>query len=120
MLAGFLVGLVVLAFSLTALQLALRSPLWPVREVTIQGDLQRTLRSEIEAALVHRVSGNFFSVDVNEVRNSLERLPWVRSASVRRVWPDRLEATLEEHVALARWGENALVNTHGERFAGGS
>jgi cell division protein FtsQ len=120
MLAGFLVGLVVLAFSLTALQLALRSPLWPIREVSIQGGLQHTMRSEIEAALVHRVSGNFFSVDVVDVRNALERLPWVRRAAVRRVWPDSLEATLEEHVALARWGENGLVNTFGERFPGGS
>jgi len=120
MLAGFLVGLVVLAFTLTALQLALRSPLWPIREVSVQGDLQRTLRSEIEAALHQRVSGNFFSVDVDGVRSALERLPWVRRAAVRRVWPDRLEATLEEHVALASWGESALVNTYGERFVGGS
>ena len=56
-LAGFLVGLVVLAFSLTALQMALRSPLWPIREVTIQGELRHTMRSEIEASLAHRVSG---------------------------------------------------------------
>jgi cell division protein FtsQ len=119
-LAGFLVGLVVLAITLTGLQMALRSPLWPVRDVTVQGELEHTTRSEIEAALYQRVSGNFFSVDVIAVRNALERLPWVRRAAVRRVWPDRLEATLEEHVALAHWGDGALVNTHGERFAGGS
>lgn len=120
MLAGFLVGLTALAFSLTALQLAMRSALWPVRDVTIQGDLRHTMRSEIDAALHDRVHGNFFSVDVVEVRSALERLPWVRRAAVRRVWPDRLEATLEEHVALARWGDSALVNTQGERFVGGS
>jgi len=120
MLAGFLVGLVLLAFTLAGLQLAMRSPLWPIREVTIQGELPHTMRSEIEAALYHRVSGNFFSVDVDGVRAALERLPWVRRAAVRRVWPDRLEATLEEHVALARWGDSALVNTYGERFVGGS
>lgn len=120
MLAGFLVGLVVLAVALVALQLGLRSTLWPVREVTIQGELRHTMRSEIEAALVRRVSGNFFSVDVEGVRSALERLPWVRRAAVRRVWPDRLEAALEEHVALARWGDTALVNTYGERFLGGS
>ncbi len=39
---------------------------------------------------------------------------------MRRVWPDRLDVTLEEHVPLARWGKDALVNTHGERFAGRS
>src|SRR5258706_1654805 len=118
MLAGFLVGLTGLAFALAGLQLALRSPLWPVHDVTVQGRLEHTTRAEIEAALRGCVAGNFFSVDVVEVRAALERLPWVRSAAVRRVWPDRLEATLQEHVALARWGESALVNTHGERFAG--
>lgn len=118
MLAGILVGVSLFVFALAGLQLALRSPLWPVREVTVQGELRHTLRTEIEAALYNRVHGNFFSVDVVEVRASLERLPWVRRASVRRVWPDRLEATLEEHVALARWGESALVNTFGERFPG--
>jgi cell division protein FtsQ len=42
----------------------------------------------------------------------------VRHAAVRRHWPGRLEVALEEHVPLARWGERALVNTHGEVFAG--
>jgi cell division protein FtsQ len=36
---------------------------------------------------------------------------------VRRVWPDRLEISVEEHVALARWGDDAMVNTYGERFS---
>jgi cell division protein FtsQ len=120
MLAGFLVGLTGLAFALAGLQLALRSPLWPVHDVTVQGSLEHTTRAEIEAALRGRVAGNFFSVDVVEVRNALERLPWVRRAAVRRVWPDRLEAVLEEHVALARWGERSLVNTYGEHFSGAS
>ena len=42
----------------------------------------------------------------------------VRHVAVRRVWPGRLEISIEEHVALARWGDEALVNTHGERFVG--
>jgi len=120
MLAGFLVGLTGLAFALTGLQLAMRSPLWPVRDVTVQGSLEHTTRGEIEAALRGRVAGNFFSVDVVEVRGALERLPWVRRAAVRRIWPDSLEASLEEHVALARWAERSLVNTYGERFSGAS
>lgn len=120
MLAGFLIGLTGLAFALAGLQLALRSPLWPVHDVTVQGSLEHTTRAEIDAALRGRVAGNFFSVDVVEVRDALERLPWVRRAAVRRVWPDRLEATLEEHVALASWGDRSLVNTYGERFSGSS
>jgi cell division protein FtsQ len=47
-------------------------------------------------------------------------LPWVRRVEVRRAWPDKLQVRLEEHVALARWGDDALVNTFGERFHGQS
>jgi cell division protein FtsQ len=38
---------------------------------------------------------------------------------VRRMWPDRLEVRMEEHVPVARWGqagENRMVNTFGEVF----
>jgi cell division protein FtsQ len=45
----------------------------------------------------------------------------VRRATVRRVWPDKLAVTLEEHQAAALWqglerGSERLVNTYGEVF----
>jgi cell division protein FtsQ len=89
-----------------------------VTELEVKNALAKTTKQEIEAAARGRVGGNFFAVDPAGVRAALEQLPWVRRVSVRRTWPDRLEVTLEEHVALARWGDDALVNTYGERFSG--
>ena len=114
--AGFLVGLVALACVLVATYWLLRSPLFPVRSVEVVTPLKHVSRPAVEAALETR--GNFFAVDLADLRASLERLPWVRRASVRRAWPDRIEVALEEHVALARWGNEGLVNLHGERFPG--
>jgi cell division protein FtsQ len=59
-------------------------------------------------------------VDLEQTRRSFEQLPWVRKVSVRRHFPWSLEITLEEHVPMARWNSVALVNTHGEVFAGQS
>lgn len=118
--AGFLTALALVVFAVALAQLLLRSPLFPVREIRVTGTLAHTTRAQIEAATQGRVAGNFFAVELAEVRAGLESLPWVRRAVVRRVWPDRLEAALEEHVALARWADNGLVNRHGERFAGAS
>jgi cell division protein FtsQ len=67
--------------------------------------------------VVRNVQGNFFTVDIERLRKSLEKLPWVRSVSIRREFPHRLEVQLEEHQALARWNNNALVNQQGEIFA---
>ncbi|MGH8669828.1 MAG: cell division protein FtsQ/DivIB [Burkholderiales bacterium] len=118
--AGALVGMASLAFSVAAVVLLVRSPWFPVISIDVTHALQKTTRQQIEAATKDRVGGNFFAVAPAEVRAGLEQLPWVRRASVRRVWPDRLEVELEEHEALARWGDEALINSHGERFQGSS
>ena len=118
--AGFLTALALLVLAFAALQLLLRSPLFPLREIAVRGALAHTTRAELEQATKGRASGNFFAVDLAQLRASLERLPWVRRVQVRRVWPDRLELALEEHVVLARWNDADLVNQQGERFSGRS
>ena len=115
--AGIVSGMAVLALCFGALYWVLLPQHFPLTRVDLKGDFQKTSRAELEAALP-RISGNFFAADLAEVRSSVERLPWVRRVAVRRIWPGRLEISIEEHVALARWGDDALVNTHGERFLG--
>lgn len=115
--AGALTALALLVFAVAALLALLRSPLFPLREITVSGALGHTTRAEVEQATRGRVAGNFFAVDLGEVRAALEALPWVRRVQVQRIWPDRLDVRFEEHVPLARWGEAALVNQQGERFA---
>ena len=116
--AGALTALALMVLATAALLALLRSPLFPLRAVELRGSLAHTSRAEIEAALAGRMEGNFFAVDLAEPRAALERLPWVRRVHVRRVWPDRLEVRLEEHVAMARWGDTGLLNEQGEFFAG--
>ncbi|MDW8469327.1 MAG: cell division protein FtsQ/DivIB [Burkholderiales bacterium] len=100
-----------------ATQALARSPLLALRELRVAAPLAHTTRAEIEQA-VAGFGGNFFAADLAGLRARLERLPWVRRVEVRRVWPDRIEARLEEHVAAARWGEAALVSVRGELFRG--
>jgi cell division protein FtsQ len=116
--AGFLVGMAALAFGAASLYWLAHSPLFPLRTVELRSALAQAPQAEVEAAMARFGTGNFFAAPIDELRVALERVPWVRKAAVRRVWPGRLEVTIEEHVALARWGAGGLVNTHGERFAG--
>ena len=115
--ANLLFGVAALLFGLAALQMLVRSPLFPVREVEVQGPLKHAARADLEHAAAG-LGGNFFALDLRAVRARFEQVPWVRHVDVRRVWPDRVEARVEEHVALARWGDDALVNTFGEKFSG--
>ena len=80
--------------------------------------LKHVTREQIEDTVASQFMGNFLTVDLEAVRNAFGKLPWVRAAYVRRVWPHSLEVTLEEHVALAHWGDAALVSTDGKVFNG--
>lgn len=96
-----------------------RVPSLPVREVVFAAPLEHTRRVEIEQALPGTMKGNFFSLNLDTVRAALEKLPWVRKVEVRRIWPSKLEISVEEHKAVALWGEgrNELVNSYGEVFS---
>jgi len=115
--AGFLVGLAALAFAAAATYWLLHSTLFPLRTIELRTVLKEAPRGGVEATLARVGRGNFFAAPIDELRSALERLPWVRRAAVRRVWPDGLEVSIEEHVALARWAAGGLVNQQGERFA---
>jgi cell division protein FtsQ len=100
-----------------AVMVTARLPIFPLREVRVLSAPRFTERPEIEAAVAAGLRGNFFTLELARVRGAFETLPWVRRAELRRQWPHRLEVRLEEHVPLARWGAQALVNSHGEVFA---
>ena len=121
--ANSLIGVAALLFAFAGLQLLLRSPLFPLKEIVVRGELKNSAAAEIENA-VDGTGGNFFALDLAAVRERLEQVTWVRRVDLRRIWPDRIEVTLEEHVAFARWGQVAgdlqprgLVNTYGEPFS---
>jgi cell division protein FtsQ len=90
--------------------------LFPLHSVRLNAALQRVDSAEVLQAVHNEVKGNFFTVDVERLRISLEKLPWVRSVSIRREFPYRLAVQLEEHQVLARWNKRALVNQQGEIF----
>lgn len=91
-------------------------PVFALRAIDISGETSRTTREQVAALVTERVRGTFFTLDLESARSSFESLPWVRRANLRRMWPDRIEVRLEEHVALARWRDAGLVNVYGEVF----
>ena len=100
-----------------ALHYVLHLPVFPLRALQLSAAPQRVDAAQIEAVVRNELRGNFFTVDLESTRHAFEKLPWVRKVSVRRHFPWRLEVSMEEHVALARWNGAELVNTHGEVFA---
>jgi cell division protein FtsQ len=116
-LANLLYGLAAVGLLYAALVVIVGLPIFPLRELSVTGPLAHTTREQVESIVREELRGNFFTVDLEATRAAFEKLPWVRSATLRRIWPDRLEVAVEEHTALARWRDTALVDDRGEIFA---
>ncbi|HET6468582.1 MAG TPA: cell division protein FtsQ/DivIB [Geminicoccaceae bacterium] len=87
-----------------------------VRNVYSQGR-ERTSERDLLRLLEAHQGRSVFAVDPVALREQLETLTWVRTATVARRLPDTLWIRLEEHQPLALWhegGERRLVNDAGE------
>lgn len=98
----------------------MRAPMFHIDSVRIEGDVVRNNAATIRTAVMPRLQGSFFTLDLAATKRAFQSVPWVRSASVRRVWPNRLVVRLEEHRVAALWqgadGHDRLVNVQGEVF----
>lgn len=75
-----------------------------------------TADSDIFDALDLPNARSLVSFDTEGVRRRLERLPWVLSADLTRVFPDRLDVRVSERKAFAVWtraGQAQLIDKSG-------
>lgn len=92
------------------------SPIFPILRVTVDGDFSHIDKQALVQAVTPFAIGGFMSVDVAKLREAGEAIPWVKEVQVKRVWPDSLHLVVEEQVAIALWGDDALVNKQGSLF----
>ena len=118
--ANALLALTLAAVLGTATWWLVHRPTFALRHVSIEPyagtDLRYVSTPSLRLSALRRVSGSFFTVDLDAVRAGFETVPWVRRATVRRIWPNRLVVTIEEHRPFALWGDGRLMNTYGELF----
>ncbi len=57
------------------------------------------------------ISRNVFSVPLDERKKQLEQVPWIQSAAVMRLWPNRIAVSVRERtpIAFARVGSRILL-----------
>jgi cell division protein FtsQ len=86
-----------------------------VREVLVRGR-QITARDDLIAALDIHSGMPILAIEIEEARQRVESLGWVKSVSIARRLPDTIYVQIEERTALALWqhqGRVALIDRDG-------
>jgi len=88
----------------------------PFKKVRVDGLFEHVSQEHLQNIITNNISGGFFNVDVAKIESTVKEMPWIQSASVRRVWPDTLRITVKEQEAVAIWNNNGLLNAQGAIF----
>jgi cell division protein FtsQ len=91
-----------------------------IMAIDVKGTLVGESRTDLERKAGDWIGKSFFATDLSDIKTELELRPWVESAAVRRVWPDRLEIEIREKKPLAYWNGDRLVSRAGELFSPGN
>jgi cell division protein FtsQ len=86
-----------------------------VESVSVDGH-SNTKGTEVTGRLNIKRGDLMLYVDVDEARARIEALPWVKSAQVRRIWPNRIFIKIDERRPIARWineGSTLVVDSDG-------
>ncbi len=88
----------------------------PVKKIRVHGTFINLSEEMLYQSVSKAIAGGYFNIDVEHVREEVEQLPWVKRATVRRVWPDTLSVSVIEQKPVAVAKGFGLVNTQGEVF----
>jgi cell division protein FtsQ len=119
--AGFLLLVVIL---IGVMLHAALSWMWdehrlPLSRIVLQGHLQYVTAQDVQMAFAKLGHiGTFMSQDVDELQASVQTIPWVEHASIRKQWPDTIKVFLTEHQVAAIWNGRVLLDEKGLVFDG--
>jgi cell division protein FtsQ len=90
----------------------------PLSKLVVTGERHYTRNDDIRQSIMSLgAPGTFMTQDVNIIQQQIERLPWIKQASVRKQWPDELKIHLVEYVPMARWNDQHMVDAAGNSFS---
>ncbi|EED33846.1 cell division transmembrane protein [gamma proteobacterium NOR5-3] len=82
----------------------------PVERIVVTGKLEHLRQDALREALSDELDEGLLFLSLARLQDTLEALPWVYSAQLRRRFPDTLEVSVVEQLPIARWGEEAFLN----------
>jgi cell division protein FtsQ len=107
----FLAGAIFFYFKITA------PGVFPIQHVEVVDLQEHVNRQALKSTVMPELQNGFFHVNVKEIQQEVDQLPWVHRAVVRRVWPNTVVIKIQEQHPIALWNDHHLLTAQGQLFA---
>ncbi|MCK5918238.1 MAG: cell division protein FtsQ/DivIB [Cocleimonas sp.] len=85
-----------------------------IKSVEVLGDLKHLDKLALQPIIEPFVKTNLYLLDKTTLEEEIEFNPWVYSASLTSMWPNKLIVKIHEQNPIAFWGKEGMVNEFGE------
>lgn len=85
-----------------------------IKSVVVTGYLKVLNKKLLQPVIEDFVKTNLHLLDTKGLEQAVEKNEWVNSASLTKVWPDKLIVKIREHKPVAFWGKSAMLSQQGE------
>ncbi len=85
-----------------------------IKSVEVTGDFTILDKKQLQPLIEFYTKTNLFLLDVKNLEKEIEDNPWVHSAALTHVWPDKLIVKIYEQKPVAHWGKTQMLAENGE------
>ena len=82
--------------------------------VEVVGKLKVLDKKQLQPVIEPFTKTNLYLLDSEGLEAALENIPWVHSASMTKIWPNKLVVKIFEQHPVAFWGEKEMLAENGE------
>lgn len=91
-----------------------------ISSISVSGELKKVTPDQVSGKISPWLNTSFLTADLNEIKRQVDSLPWVKSATVSRVWPGQIAVGTTEQKPTAKWNGVQYINAEGELFKPGA
>lgn len=89
-----------------------------VKRIIIEGNMKHVTPVQLTYIANNKLHGTFFTLNIEELKEQFETLPWVKKVVLKREFPHTIIVHVDEYNAVARIGDEDLLADDGEVFDG--
>ena len=89
-----------------------------ITSVEVSGELSVLDKSQLEPVIQPFTKTNLYLLDAKALEVAIEDNTWVNSASMTKIWPDKLVIKVFEQKPVAFWGDDKMLADNGEIIDG--
>ncbi|OBW91343.1 cell division protein FtsQ/DivIB [Gallibacterium salpingitidis] len=94
----------------------------PIHSFNLKGNPLFTTNDDVREMLKkyadsHQGLRGYFGQDVESIEKMFESLSWIKSISIRKIWPAQLNISVTEYIPAAKWNDVNYLTSDGTIFS---